>query len=124
MKIQMHYVDAKARRLRDTGQRVHVRAVHVDKPTAPVNDLADLSDVLFELTQSVRVGEHQRGHVFVHMTAQFFEIGEPVGSGRHRFNRVAADYRRGRIRSVRGVRYQNLLAWIAPFGSASGCRLV
>src|SRR6266404_1947101 len=53
------------------------------------------------------------------MAAQLFEVCEAIGSGWHRFHRVAADDRRGRIGAVRGVRDEHFLARISPF---SQCR--
>ena len=60
VQIQVHHVDAEVTRPRDTHQRVHVRAIHVDQRALFVQDLGNLLDVLFEHAHRVRIGDHQR----------------------------------------------------------------
>ena len=76
----MHHVYAEACRFGDSRERVHVRAVHIDKTAARMNYAADLADVLLELPERVRIREHQCGDVLTDVLAQFIKIGEPVRS--------------------------------------------
>ena len=63
VQIQVHHVHAKIAWTRNARQRVHVRAVHVKKRAAFVQDRRNFRDALFEHAQRARIREHQRGNI-------------------------------------------------------------
>ena len=74
MQVQVHHVDAEVAGADLADQRVHVGAVHVEQRALGVEDVGDLVDLVFEDAERGRVGEHQRGGVFVHLPREGFEI--------------------------------------------------
>ena len=67
MQIEVHHVDAHVSRPGNAHQGIQVCAIAVHQPAPVVHDLTDLLDVAFEQAQGIRVGDHQRGHVIVHV---------------------------------------------------------
>ncbi len=66
VQIQVHHVHAKIAGARDAGQRVHVRAVHVQQRAVFVQDFGGLGDILLEDAERRGIRDHHGGHVLVH----------------------------------------------------------
>src|SRR5437868_736214 len=111
----MHNVDAAGRRFHYSYERVHIRAVHIDKAAGVVDDPAYFFYVTFEFSESIRIREHQRGDISVHLAFERFKVGKTFGVGWNGFHGVAANDCRSRIRAMRRIRYQHLLARISAF---------
>ena len=113
VQVQVHHIDAEIAGPRDADQRVHVGAVHVDHGALCVQNLGRVDDVLLEHAERVRIGDHQRGHIFGDDALQ---RGHVEHAGLARFDilhGVSGDGGRGRIGAVRRIGNQNLLARIA-----------
>ena len=68
---------------------------------------------LLEDAEGVGVGEHQRGHVFVHLRCERGQIDHAAGVGLEVFDLVSGDGGGGGIGAVGGIRDQDLLARVA-----------
>ncbi len=66
MQIQVHHVDAEVARTRDSDQRVHVGAIHVNHRALGMQNLSDARDVFLEYAERVGIGDHQRCDISVH----------------------------------------------------------
>src|SRR4030095_4576680 len=106
----MHYVDSKAGRFGHSGQRVHIGAIHINKPATVMNNATDFPNVSLELSNGVGIGKHESGDIFAHMLSQLFEIGKTVAPGGNSFNSIAADYCRSRVCAVSGIGSENFLS--------------
>jgi hypothetical protein len=83
-----------------TDQRIHVGAVHIEKSAFGMEDVSNLMDLLLEDSESIRIGEHQRRNIFVHLR---FKGGDVNNSSRIRFqilNRVTDHRCCGGIRAM------------------------
>ena len=78
-----------------------------------VQDFGDARDVLFEHAQRVRIGDHQRGDVFIHRARQRFHVHHAALVGLDILHRVAGHGGGGGIGAVRRIRNQQFLAGIA-----------
>jgi hypothetical protein len=78
-----------------------------------VQDLGDLVDLLLEDAQGVGVGEHERGHVVVHLRGERGDVDHARGVRLQVLHRIAAHGDGGRVGAVRGIGDQNLLARVA-----------
>ena len=113
VQIQVHHVDAKIAGPRHSGERVHVRAVHVQQRALRVQNLRDLRNSFFENPQRRWIGDHQRRDIFGDEFAQFIDVDLPVRFRLDVLHFVAGDHRSGGICAVRRIGNQNLLARIA-----------
>ncbi len=104
----MHHIDAQVARARDTHQRIHIRAVHVNQRALVMQDGADLLDVLFEHTYRIGVGDHQPGHVFSRCSFENGEIDYTAVVRLDILHRVANHRRSRRVGPMRRVRHQDL----------------
>ena len=68
----MHQIHAEIPGTNFAHQRVHVRAIHIEQAAFGVKNVGDLVNLLLEDAQRVGIGEHQRGHIFIHLR---FEAG-------------------------------------------------
>ncbi len=112
VQVEVHHVDSQVAWPRHASERVHVRAVHIQQCSFGVQNLGDLRDTLLEDSQRRRIGDHQRRDISGHQFAQFFDVDLPVGFGLDILDFVSRDHGRRGIRSVCGIRNQNLLARI------------
>ena len=78
-----------------------------------MEDVGDLVDFALEDADRGRIGEHQRGDVFVDHALEFGEIDHAQRVGLEVRNLVSAGCRRRGIRPVRGVGNNDLLARVA-----------
>ena len=126
VQVQVHHVGAEVAGTHLADQRVHVGAVHVEQRALGVQHVGNLVDLLLEDAQRIGIGEHQRGHVFVHLRLQRRHVHHAGGVRLQVLDRVAAHRRRRRIGAVRRVGDQDLLARIAlrlaDRRAPSGCR--
>jgi 2C-methyl-D-erythritol 2,4-cyclodiphosphate synthase len=74
VQVEVHHVHAEVAGARLADERVHVGAVHVEQRALGVQDVGDLVDFALEDADRGRVGEHQRGDVFVHHALEFGEV--------------------------------------------------
>ena len=116
VQVQMDDVGAELPRAGHSGQRVHVGPVQVDQPAPAVDNLGNLLNLFFKDTERVGVGNHQRGHFFVHRLAQRVEVELPVEIGRDAADTVAGDGGGGGVGAVGGVGNQHHLAGVALRG--------
>ena len=65
MQIQVHHVDAEIAGPRLADQRIHVGAIHVEQRAFGVQDVGDLVNLAFKHADGGRIGQHQRGGIFV-----------------------------------------------------------
>ena len=79
MQVQVHHVDAEISGPHPADQGVHVGAVHVQQAAFGVQNVGDLMNVLLENAERVRIGEHERGDVFVHLRFQRRQIHHATG---------------------------------------------
>ncbi len=56
VQIEMYDIDAHIARARDSDERIHVCAIHVNQPTSVMHNTADLLDVSFKEPQRIWVG--------------------------------------------------------------------
>src|ERR1051325_2457368 len=119
VQVQMHHVHAQIAGPSDAGQRVHIRAVHVEQRAFAVQNGGNFRHAVFEDSQRGGVSDHQRSDIFGYQFAQFVDINLAMGFGFDVLNFVAGNHRGGGIRAVRGVWYQNFFARIALFFEVS-----
>ncbi len=110
----MHHVDAEIARPRDPHQGVHIGAVHVKLGALGVQDSGHFHDVLLEHPEGVRIGHHQRRHIFIDRAGQRLQIHHPPLIRANVLDRVAGHGGGRRIGAVRGIRNQHLLPRVAP----------
>ena len=122
----MHHVHAEVAGPHLAHQRVHVGAIHVEQRALRVQNVGNLVNLVFEHAQRRRIGQHQRGGIFVHLARQRFEIDAALGIRLEILHLVAADGRGRRIGAVRRVGNQHLAARDCPATHATrepaGCR--
>ena len=136
VQVQVHHVNAQIARPRHAGQRVHVRAVHIQQGALAVQDLRDFRNALLKNSQCRGIGDHQSRDVSSHLVAELFDVDLSVRLRLDVFDFVSGDDRRRRIGPVRGIRNQYFLAWIplllqisayqqqaGHFAMRPGCRL-
>ena len=109
----MHHIHAEVAGPHLAHQRVHVGAVHVEQRALGVENVGDLVNLVFEDAERRRIGQHQRGGVFVHLARQRFEVDAALGVRLEVLHLVAADGRGRRIGAVRRVGNEDLAPRIA-----------
>ena len=107
MQIEVHDVKAHVTWPRPPDQCIHVRAIAVDQPTCLMDQRADLSDVVLEQPQRVRVGQHQACHVTGQQRLEVLDVHTATRIGLDGDGLVAAARRRGRVGPVRCFWAQN-----------------
>ena len=114
VQVEVHHVHAEIAGTRDTHQRVHVGAIHIQQRAFRVQDFRRLDDARFEDTQRVGIGDHQPGHVF---SPPIFRAPRDRAArasfGADIFHRIAGDGRRSGIGAMRRIGNQDFLARIA-----------
>ncbi len=113
MQVEVHHVHAKIAGARDAGERVHVRAVHVQQRAVFVQDFGGLGDILLEHAERRRIRDHHGGHVVVHNLFQARDVDLAAFIRGHVFHVVAGNHRGRGIGAVRGVGYQNFFARVS-----------
>ncbi len=115
VQVEMEDIDPHLPRFEHTEHGVHVRTVAVDESPTSMDDFRDLDDMGFEEAERVGVRDHEGGDLFVHETFDRLRFEDPPLAGGSDDDLVAAERGAGRIRSVRGVGDDHLLAGIALF---------
>ena len=110
MQIQVHDIDAEVAGARLAHQRVHVGAVHVEQTAFGVHDLGNFVDLLLEDAQRVRVGEHERRDIFIHLRGQRSYVHHALSIGFQILDRIANHGCRRGIGAMRGIGDQDFLA--------------
>ena len=90
--------------------RVEVRAVVVQQPARLMHEPGDLDDAPLEHADRRWVGQHDAGRVRAQHLLQRLDVDVAVGQRRDLAHAAAADRRRRRIRSMRGVGHDDLRA--------------
>ena len=103
MQIQVHHVHARVPGPHNTGQCVHVRAVHVQQRAFGMQNFRNFRNTLFENSQRRRIGNHQRRHVFAYQIAQFIHVNLSVRFGFDVLHFVAGNHCGRRICAMRRV---------------------
>src|SRR5215472_5148601 len=107
VQVQVHDVDAEVAGPGLPDQGIHVGAVHVEEAAFLMEDLGDLVNLLFEDAESVGIGEHQAGNIFVHLGGQGADVDHAVRVRLQILHGVAADGGRGRVSSVGRIRNED-----------------
>ena len=110
MQVEVHDVEARGARAEAAEDRVHVRAVHVGQRARGVDGLEQLDDAPLEEPERRRVGEHDRRGPRTERGAQRVEVDAAVGRRRHGHRAEAGHRGRRRVRAVRGVGHDDLVA--------------
>jgi hypothetical protein len=74
VQIEVHEVGAEVAWPRDTNQRVHVGAVHVQLGAFRVQDTGDARYMFFKDAECVGIGQHQRGDISVDSAREFVDV--------------------------------------------------
>lgn len=114
VQVVVHHVNPQRRRLDDTQQRVHIRAVAVNEAARFMNHPRHIENILVKKAERIRVGNHNSGQLVVAIPRQILQIDVPA---RVRLDRLAGETahdRRRRVRPVRAVRDQHDLTLRLP----------
>ena len=79
VQVEVHHVHAEISRTDFADKGIHVGAVHVEQAAFGVEDIGDLVDLLLEDAEGVRIREHQRGDVFVHLRFERGDVDHAAG---------------------------------------------
>ena len=121
VQVEVHDVHAEIAGTRFADERVHVGAVHVEQATLGVKNFGDVVDLVFEYAQRVRVGEHQRGDVVIHLGFEGRDVDHAARVRLQILDGVARDGGGGGIGAVRRVGNEHLFAGIS-LGLVIGAR--
>ncbi len=113
MQIQMHHIDPKVPRPRLPHQRVHIRAIHIQQRALRMQNVRDLMDVRLKHPNRRRIRQHQRRRILIHQLLQRRQVHHPQLIRLQIADLVPADRRRRRVRPMRRVRHNHLLARIS-----------
>ena len=108
MKIEMNDIESHIAGTNDTHNSIQVCSVIVAEAAAVMDDLGDLADVFVKQPYCVRVGEHQSCDIIAGSFLQLFDIYAAIVSGRDADYCISCHGSTCRIRSVCGVRDQDL----------------
>src|SRR5687767_2536047 len=98
--VVVHHVDTEVAGAGDAEDRVHVRAVEVQKRAGVVDQLRHLDDVRVELPDRVRVRHHHGGDFVREVALEVFQVGQPVRARLDVDHARAAHRAAGRVRAV------------------------
>ena len=140
VQVQVHHVRAKVARPHLAHQRVHVRAVHVQQRALRMQDVRNLVNLALEYADGRRVGQHQRGRIFIHHALQLGDIHHALRIRlqvrhlvpRRRRRRGIRPMRRvresapscARCPSTRGTRATSRIPVNSPCAPAAGCSVI
>ena len=116
MQIQVHDVDAKIAGPRHSHQRIHIGAVHVNQAASGVDNIRNPADFRFESSQRIGIGQHQSCHIGIHGAGEVNHVDATLFIRLEGAHLVAGNGHAGRVRAMRGIRNQNVLAGIAALG--------
>ena len=108
--VEVHDVEAGLAGLEPAEDGVEVRAVHVGEGAGLVDRVEQLADPPLEQAERRRVGDHDRGRPRPERRSERVDVDAAVG-GRRDGDRPEAGHRgRRRVRAVRRVRDEDLVA--------------
>jgi len=122
----VHHVTAEVARASLAQDRIHVRAVDVNKAADAVQHVGDSCDIAFEEPERVRVGHHKDGGPIVDLCLQLVKVYESIAASGELDAFKSSQRRAGGVRAVSAGWEKNSCAlFTAVFevcgGSQQGC---
>ena len=105
VQIQMHHVETHVRRAGHSHDGVQVGAVVIKQTAAVMDNPGNFKNLLFKQTQSVGIGKHESGQVFIRHAFKRLEIDQSPRIGRNLYHLETGHGRAGRIGPVTRVGY-------------------
>ena len=113
-RFKVHYVDAEIAGANFADERIHVCAIHVKQATLGVKNVGNLVDFLLEHAKSIRIREHERGDIFIHLRFQRGDVDHAARIRFQIFDRVVDHGGGCGIGSMGGIRNQNFFPRVVP----------
>ena len=104
MEVKLHYVNPDVTHLYNTHDGIQICTITVDQSAFGVDDFGYLLDVFFKETQSVGVGYHDAGCIFVHDLGNGLDRKDSLFIRCYGHRTIAAQRCAGRICAVCGIR--------------------
>ena len=123
VQVQVRNVAAELTRLSEAHLSVQVCTIQVHLATRLVNQLANLSNLLFKHTVSGGVGNHDAGNlgtVLLDLCLQVININRTISSGCHTGNLQTSQSSRCRVGAVRRQRNQDGIALVVAVSLVEG----
>ncbi len=120
VRVVMHQVNAHVARPDHSQDGIHVGAIEIQEAPPLVQQAGDRADLRVEQAQRVGVGHHEDSRLVGELGAEVVEIDKPLRIALDRHRLEPREVRRGGIRAVCAVGYQDLRTAFPPVAEVGG----